>query len=85
MVARDSAFRAGESSDLDFRFAGIGAFREEYLKTKPVILEPILRVEVVAPIEFQGTTFSSLCRIFWQCYKRRGDWKIECASRDYHR
>ena len=61
MVVTDSALHTVDSSDLDFRFAAIGAFREEYLKAKPVILEPIMRVEVVAPVEFLSTSFSSLC------------------------
>jgi elongation factor G len=54
MVLRDGAFHAVDSSELAFRLAAIGAFREAYLKTKPVILEPIMTVEVVAPVEFQS-------------------------------
>ena len=34
-----------------------GAFREAYLKTKPVILEPIMTIEVVAPVEFQSAFY----------------------------
>jgi len=37
--------------------AAIGAFREAYLKAKPVILEPIMKVSVEGPNEFQGNIF----------------------------
>jgi elongation factor G len=59
-VLQDGAFHIVDSSELAFRLAAIGAFREVYNKTKPVILEPIMKVEVVAPIEFQSMfVFSS--------------------------
>ncbi|KAN0137569.1 P-loop containing nucleoside triphosphate hydrolase protein [Lactarius tabidus] len=60
MVLRDGAFHAVDSSELAFRLAAIGAFREAYLKTKPVILEPIMTVEVVAPVEFQSAVMGGL-------------------------
>jgi elongation factor G len=60
MVLRDGAFHAVDSSELAFRLATIGAFREAFLKTKPVILEPIMTVEVVAPVEFQSAFFFPL-------------------------
>jgi elongation factor G len=58
-VLKDGAFHAVDSSELAFRNATIGAFREAYKNTKPVILEPIMTVEVVAPSEFQS--MSQLC------------------------
>jgi elongation factor G len=60
MALRDGAFHAVDLPELAFRLAAISAFREAYLKTKPVILEPIMTVEVVTPIEFQ----SALCPLF---------------------
>jgi elongation factor G len=54
MILRDGAFHADDSSELAFRVAAIVTFREAYLKPKPVILEPIMTVEVVAPVEFQS-------------------------------
>ena len=57
---KDGAFHAVDSSELAFRLAAIGAFREAFLKTKPVILEPIMTVEVVAPVEFQSASFPFL-------------------------
>jgi elongation factor G len=58
MVLRDGVFHAVDSSELAFRVAAIGAFRDAYLKTKPVILEPIMTVEVVAPVKFQSAFLS---------------------------
>jgi elongation factor G len=49
-----------DSSDIAFQLAAIGAFREAYEKAKPVILEPIMKVEVEGPTEFQGNFFASI-------------------------
>jgi len=54
---KDGAFHAVDSSELAFRLATIGAFREAFKLAKPVILEPIMNVEVVAPAEFQSMLF----------------------------
>ena len=54
LVLKDGAYHHVDSSELAFRLATIGAFREAYKLTRPVILEPIMTVEVVAPIEFQS-------------------------------
>lgn len=57
MVLNDGAFHAVDSSELAFRMAAMGAFREVYSSAKPIILEPIMKVEVVAPGEFQSISF----------------------------
>ncbi|MDR2176839.1 MAG: elongation factor G [Treponema sp.] len=49
-----------DSSDIAFQLAAIGAFREAYHKAKPCILEPIMRVSVEGPTEFQGNIYGSL-------------------------
>ncbi|KAF8321120.1 putative MEF1-translation elongation factor G, mitochondrial [Clavulina sp. PMI_390] len=59
-VLTDGAYHAVDSSELAFRIAALGAFREAYNKSRPVILEPIMAVEVVAPVEFQGTVIGGL-------------------------
>jgi elongation factor G len=56
----DGAFHPVDSSDIAFQLAAIGAFREAYEKAKPVILEPIMRVSVEGPTEFQGAIFGSI-------------------------
>jgi elongation factor G len=49
-----------DSSELAFRLAGQGGFREGFAKASPVVLEPIMKVEIVAPIEFQGTVIGGI-------------------------
>jgi elongation factor G len=49
-----------DSSDIAFQLAAIGAFREAYHKAKPCILEPIMKVAVEGPTEFQGNIFASI-------------------------
>jgi elongation factor G len=46
-----------DSSDIAFQLAAIGGFREAYLKAKPAILEPIMKVSIEGPQEFQGNMF----------------------------
>ncbi len=60
MTVNDGASHAVDSSDIAFQLAAIGAFREAYEKAKPVILEPIMKVEVEGPTEFQGNFFASI-------------------------
>ena len=47
-----------DSSDIAFQQAAIGAFREAYMKAKPIILEPIMKVSIEGPTEFQGNIFA---------------------------
>lgn len=56
----DGATHPVDSSDMAFQQAAIGAFRQAYDKAKPVILEPIMKVNVEGPTEFQGNVFGSL-------------------------
>ncbi|MEW6594460.1 MAG: elongation factor G [Thermodesulfobacteriota bacterium] len=59
-VINDGASHAVDSSDIAFQLAAIGAFKEGYMKAKPVILEPIMKVVVEGPTEFQGSVMGSL-------------------------
>jgi len=59
-VINDGQSHPVDSSDIAFQFAAIGAFREAYDKAKPAILEPIMKVVVETPNEFQGNVFASL-------------------------
>ena len=54
VVLNDGASHAVDSSDIAFQAAARGAFREVYSEAKPQILEPIMRVAVEGPGEFQG-------------------------------
>lgn len=49
-----------DSSDMAFQAAARGAFKEGYMKAKPIILEPIMKVAVETPSEFQGAVMGSL-------------------------
>ncbi len=56
----DGASHAVDSSDMAFQAAARGAFVEVYGRSKPQILEPIMRVAVEGPGEFQGAFVRSV-------------------------
>lgn len=62
MVITDGLAHVVDSSEMAFRFAGLYAFRDVYSRCKPVVLEPIMKVEVTAPIEFQGVVMGTINR-----------------------
>ncbi|HWZ88608.1 MAG TPA: elongation factor G, partial [Polyangiaceae bacterium] len=64
-VINDGLSHAVDSSDQAFRTAALMGFREAYSGAKPTILEPIMKVEISAPIEFQGS-------VVGQVNQRRG-------------
>ncbi|TFG82423.1 MAG: elongation factor G [Spirochaetales bacterium] len=59
-VINDGSSHPVDSSDIAFQLAAIGAYREAYDKAKPIILEPIMKVVVEGPTEFQGNIFASV-------------------------
>ena len=59
-VLSDGAFHAVDSSDMAFQTASRAAFRETYKKAKPQILEPVMKVSVEGPTEFQGAIYKTL-------------------------
>lgn len=61
----DGNSHAVDSSDMAFRLASRAAFRDAYKRANPVILEPIMKVEVESPEEFSGAVLGGL-------NKRRG-------------
>jgi len=60
VVINDGASHAVDSSDMAFMAAARGAFREGYFKAGPVIHEPIMKVVVETPSEFQGAVMGLL-------------------------
>ncbi len=60
ITINDGAFHAVDSSEQAFKTAALMSFREAYEKAKPVILEPIMKVEVQAPTEFQGSVMGQI-------------------------
>lgn len=61
----DGAFHDVDSSEMAFKIASIQAFRQAYAKASPVALEPLMKLEVQAPEEFQGS-------VMGQVNQRRG-------------
>jgi elongation factor G len=59
-VINDGASHPVDSSEIAFRTAALMGFREAYAAAKPTILEPIMRVEVQFPEEFQGAVMGQL-------------------------
>jgi elongation factor G len=60
VVINDGAAHSVDSSDMAFQAAARGAFREVYPKAKPIILEPIMKVVVETPTEYQGSVMGAL-------------------------
>mgnify|MGYP001823988388 FL=1 len=60
VVINDGASHSVDSSEMAFQAAARGAFLEGYMKAAPVIHEPIMKVAVETPTEFQGGVMGSL-------------------------
>jgi elongation factor G len=60
VVLTDGAFHAVDSSEMAFQAAARGAFQQAYNKAQPVLLEPVMKVVVETPDEFQGNVMGSL-------------------------
>lgn len=60
VVLNDGAYHDVDSSEMAFRICAAAAFREFYPRTKPVALEPIMKLESSAPEEFQGNVMGQI-------------------------
>ncbi len=60
VVINDGAFHAVDSSEQAFKTAAIMGFREGYAPAKPVILEPVMKVEVVTPDAYMGDVLGDI-------------------------
>jgi elongation factor G len=58
----DGSYHDVDSSEMAFKVAGSMAFREAARRAKPVLLEPVMSVEVVTPEEFMGDVIGDLNR-----------------------
>ena len=56
----DGAYHDVDSSELAFKIAGIAAFREAARLANPVLLEPVMSVEVITPEDFMGDVIGDL-------------------------
>lgn len=60
VTLEDGQYHPVDSSDVAFQAAARGAFRQTYMKAKPQILEPVMKVSVEGPSEFAGNVFASI-------------------------
>ncbi|WP_404425601.1 elongation factor G [Nibricoccus sp. IMCC34717] len=58
----DGSFHEVDSSELAFKMAGIFGFKEAMKQAKPILLEPIMGVEVTTPEEYQGDLIGDINR-----------------------
>lgn len=56
----DGSYHDVDSSEVAFKMAGIMAFKEGFKKAKAVLLEPIMKVEVVTPEDFMGDVMGDI-------------------------
>src|SRR5215467_9889864 len=62
VAVTDGTFHEVDSSELAFKMAGIFAFKDAAKKAHPILLEPIMKVEVTTPEEYQGDLLGDLNR-----------------------
>jgi elongation factor G len=56
----DGSYHEVDSSEMAFKMAGVFGFKEAYQKGRPVLLEPIMKVEVVMPEDYLGDVLGQL-------------------------
>ena len=59
-ILEDGSYHDVDSSDMAFQICARNCFRETFLKTKPVLLEPIMKVEIEVPAQYQGPVVGEL-------------------------
>ncbi|MBU3758402.1 MAG: elongation factor G [Candidatus Omnitrophica bacterium] len=59
-VVYDGSFHEVDSSEIAFKMAGILGFKEAFQRAKPILLEPMMNVEVVMPEEYAGDVIGDL-------------------------
>ena len=59
-VLEDGSYHDVDSSDMAFQICARNCFRETFLKMKPTLLEPLMKLEVEVPVTFQGSVTGEL-------------------------
>jgi elongation factor G len=62
VTAFDGSYHDVDSNEMAFKIAGSMGFKEGFRRAKPVLLEPIMKVEVVTPEEYSGDVIGDLNR-----------------------
>jgi len=65
VTLKDGSFHEVDSSEIAFKIAGSMAFKEANAKASPVLLEPMMKVEIVVPEEYMGD-------VLGDCSSKRG-------------
>lgn len=60
LVLQDGAAHVVDSNEYSFRTATVQGFRQAMAKAKPIILEPIMKVSITVPIEYQGAVLGTI-------------------------
>ncbi len=60
--AVDGSYHDVDSNEMAFKVAGSMAFKEAFAKANPVLLEPVMKVEVVTPEDYMGDVMGDLSR-----------------------
>jgi len=59
-LLQDGSYHDVDSSDMAFQVCGRNCFNETFLNTKPVLLEPVMKMEIECPTAFQGSVTGDL-------------------------
>ncbi|MAJ91808.1 MAG: elongation factor G [Legionellales bacterium] len=62
VTLHDGSYHDVDSSEMAFKIAGSMGFKQGAIKAKPILLEPIMKVEIVTPEEYMGTVNGDLNR-----------------------
>jgi elongation factor G len=60
IILKDAHLREEDSTEMAFKIAGTMAFKQACAKAIPAILEPVMKIEIVAPSEYMGSTINDL-------------------------
>jgi elongation factor G len=83
----DGSYHDVDSNEMAFKMAGSMAFKEGLRKADPVLLEPIMKVEVVTPEDYIGDVMGDLSRVAaccraWTTALGQGHQRDGAAGRD---